>query len=144
MIDQTMEVLDEKQCWELLEAREYGRLAFSVANSPDIVPINYHARGKKLFFRTASGSKLLAVTINHKIAFEYDEVSDGKATSVILYGTARELTSPEEKEHFELLPLHPWVATEKYHYVEVTADQISGRMFLLGGEPPEPEVDGTD
>ncbi|GAB78392.1 Pyridoxamine 5'-phosphate oxidase [Austwickia chelonae] len=136
MSEQTLEILDEDRCWELLESHEYGRLAFAVANDPDICPVNYHARGRKLYVRTSAGSKLLGVTINHKVAFEFDQIRPHEAVSVILYGTVRELDSPEEREFFESLPLHPWVSTEKYHYLEISGDEISGRRFRLGGESP--------
>ncbi len=132
MSEQMMDVLDDARCWELLEQHEYGRLAFAVHNDPDICPVNYCARDGKIYIRTAAGSKLLGVTINHKIAFEFDQIRPHEAVSVILYGTARELNSPEEREFFESLPLRPWLATEKYHYLEISPDQVSGRRFQLG------------
>lgn len=132
MSEQRMDVLDEETCWELLEQHEYGRLAFSVANDPDICPVNYCAREQKIYIRTAAGSKLLGVTINHKIAFEFDQIRPQEALSVVLYGTARELDSPEDREFVESLPLRPWVDTDKSHYLEISVDQISGRRFALG------------
>ena len=132
MSDNVVTVLEEDRCWELLESHEFGRLAFSVANDPDICPVNYCARDGKIYIRTAAGSKLLSVTINHKIAFEFDQVRPTEATSVIIYGRARELDSDDEREFFESLPLRPWVATAKYHYLEITPDEISGRRFKLG------------
>ena len=131
MSDDVVTTLDEERCWELLESHEFGRLAFAVANDPDICPVNYCARNRKLYIRTAAGSKLLSVTINHKIAFEFDHVRPTEAMSVIIYGRARELDTDEEREFFESLPLRPWVPTEKYHYLEITPDEISGRRFKL-------------
>lgn len=131
MSDETVTILDEGECWALLESHEYGRLAFAVANDPDITPVNYCARDRKIYIRTAAGSKLLGVTINHKIAFEFDRVRPNEALSVILYGRARELDTDEEREFFESLPLRPWVSSAKYHYLEITGDRISGRRFPL-------------
>ncbi len=132
MTKNIIEPLDEAGCWELLEGHEFGRLAFSVANEPDIVPLNFCARDQKVYFRTGSGSKLLAMTINQKVAFEFDLVEDGIAKSVIIYGTAREMDDESEREFFESLPLRPWVATHKYHYLEITPREIHGRLFHLG------------
>ena len=129
MTDQKMEILDEDRCWALLEGHEYGRLAFAVANDPDICPVNYCARNHRIYIRTGAGSKLMGVTINHKIAFEFDSIRPHEAVSVVLYGTARELTDPAERDFFESLPLRPWVDSEKYHYLEISADQVSGRRF---------------
>lgn len=133
--DDTMRDLSEDEIWRMVEATAFGRLAFAVAGSPDIVPINYIAHDRKLYFRSSAGSKLLGVTINQKVAFEIDEVTDRKARSVIMYGTARELTTSEELEWAETLPLHPWVPTLKYHFIEISIDEASGREFTLGPEP---------
>ena len=67
----------------------------------------------------------------NKIAFEFDSIRRHEALSVIVYGTARELTQPAEREFFESLPLRPWVRSEKYHYLEISADEISGRRFAI-------------
>ena len=74
----------------------------------------------------------MCIRDSHKIAFEFDQVRPTEAMSVIIYGRARELDSADEREFFESLPLRPWVPTVKYHYLEITADQISGRKFTLG------------
>ena len=71
------------------------------------------------------------MTINRKIAFEFDKVRPTEAMSVIIHGQARELYTDEERDFFDTLPLRPWVSTEKYHYLEITPDQVSGRRFLL-------------
>jgi nitroimidazol reductase NimA-like FMN-containing flavoprotein (pyridoxamine 5'-phosphate oxidase superfamily) len=130
-----MRDLSEDEIWHLVEANAFGRLAFAVAGAPDIVPINYIAHERKLYFRSSEGSKLLGVTINQQIAFEIDEVEDGIARSVIMYGSARELTTSEELEWAQTLPLRPWVPTLKYHFVEISIDEASGREFRLGPDP---------
>lgn len=132
MTEHIIEPLDEAGCWDLLEQHEFGRLAFAVANDPDIVPLNYCARDGKLYFRTGAGSKLLAVTINNKVAFEFDVIEDGIAKSVIIYGTVREMDDATERDFFESLALRPWVPTHKYHYLEITPTEINGRLFHLG------------
>src|SRR6478736_1502246 len=51
-------VLDEEQCWQLLEGTTHGRLVVTVAGEPDIFPVNYVTSRRKLYFRTAPGNKL--------------------------------------------------------------------------------------
>lgn len=135
MSDDIMRELSEDEIWTMVEATAFGRLAFAVAGAPDIVPVNYVAHDRKLYFRSSGGSKMLGVTINQKVAFEIDEVTPGTARSVIMYGSARELTTRDELEWAETLPLHPWLPTLKYHFVEVSVDEASGREFSLGEEP---------
>lgn len=133
--DDIMRELSDDEIWQMVDATSFGRLAFAVAGSPDIVPINYVSHDRKLYFRSSGGSKLLGVTINQKVAFEIDEVAGGKARSVIMYGSARELTTREELEWAETLPLRPWLPTLKYHFIEIAIDEASGREFTLGPEP---------
>lgn len=134
--DDIMRDLSIEEIWQMVEANSFGRLAFAVAGVPDIVPINYVAHDRKLYFNSSEGSKLLGVTINQQVAFEIDEIGDGFARSVIMYGWARELTTSEELEWAQTLALRPWVPTLKYHFVEITIEEASGREFKLG-PPPE-------
>lgn len=130
-------VMTEDEVWTFIEERSFGRMAFSVSNIPEIVPINYCATNRKIYFRSAAGSKLLGVTINAAVAFEIDEVGDGIARSVIMSGAARELQTSEELSWAATLPLHPWISTGKYRYIEITPDDVSGREFTFGEIPDE-------
>ncbi len=132
MLDEDIvQSLSVDESWELLESHRFGRLAFAVANDPEIVPINYCVADRKLYFRTAEGSKLLGVTINNQIAFEIDEMRDGAAVSVIVKGEARELQTSAEIEFAEGLDLRTWVPSRKVHFLEITVTELSGRRFAL-------------
>ena len=130
-----IEHLDEDACWELLLSSSLGRLAMSVANEPDIFPVNFVAADRRLFFRTAEGSKLLELTVNDHVAFETDGVGREQAWSVVVKGTARILEKRAEIDAAEELPLRPLIPTLKYIYVEITPHEFSGRRFMLGPEP---------
>lgn len=130
-----VERLTDEESWAFLGEQEFARLAFSVAGEPDIVPINIYTRDRTVYFRTAEGSKLLGVTVNPRVALEVDVVEGDTARSVIVRGTARELERDAEYEFAESLPLRSWVPTLKYHYIAVTCEEISGRLFHLGELP---------
>jgi len=120
--------LDE--CWELLEAEEFGRLAYRLVDEVHVVPINYLADERSLLFRTAGGNKLLAAALHSDVAFEIDWHDDSSAWSVVARGQLRRL--PEDQEdRVEGLPLHPWVPTLKYNVVELVPTDVSGRFFRL-------------
>lgn len=123
--------LTEDECREVLQRNTFGRLAVAVAGTPEIMPINYVADGDKLYFRTAEGSKLAALTINSDVAFETDEIGTEEAVSVIVQGQARELRTPEEQEFAESLKLRPWIDTRKSHVIEITPGEVTGRRFRL-------------
>jgi hypothetical protein len=119
-----------EECWEMLRANEFGRLAFHLAGEVHLAPINYAVDHDTLLFRTAEGSKLLGVEMNPDVAFEIDEFDEHRARSVIIRGVARHLGEDEE-HRAENVPLRPWVATLKYDVVEIQPTEISGRAFEL-------------
>ena len=128
-------VLSETESWNLLKHCEHGRIALSVANQPDIFPINFIAHDGVLLIRTNPGTKLAELTINDKVAFEADRVGSDEAWSVVVKGTARVIESQTEIDEADRLPLKPWTPTRKYTYVEITPTEIHGRHFELGPEP---------
>jgi nitroimidazol reductase NimA-like FMN-containing flavoprotein (pyridoxamine 5'-phosphate oxidase superfamily) len=128
--EQPVSILSDEECWEFLRSQEFGRLAFHLAEQVHITPINFAVDGQTLLFRTAEGSKLLAVVMNPDIAFEVDQYDDDTALSVILRGSAR-LLEEDEAHRSENVPLRPWVPTLKYNVVEIRPTEISGRRFEL-------------
>ena len=123
-------VMTPEECWEMLRTHEFGRLAFHLAGEVHLTPINYAVDGDTLLFRTAEGSKLLAVEMNPDVAFEIDEFDEEHATSVVLRGVARHLGEAEE-HRAENVPLRPWVPSLKSDVVEIRPTEISGRRFEL-------------
>lgn len=124
--------LTEDQCWKRLATREFGRLAYHLADEVHIVPINYAVDAGRIIFRTAEGSKLLGVVMNPDVAFEVDDITDGAETawSIIGRGPASVLEGVDALAA-DNLPLRPWIDTEKFNVVAVTLREISGREFDL-------------
>ena len=81
-------VLTPEECRKVLDANHVGRLAYVNANAVDIEPIGYVAAGSWIFFRSAYGAKLEALSHNPFAAFEVDQVA-GPASwaSVVAHGT---------------------------------------------------------
>ncbi|HEY0903931.1 MAG TPA: pyridoxamine 5'-phosphate oxidase family protein [Marmoricola sp.] len=128
--EQPVGAMTTEECWEMLRANEFGRLAFHLGDEVHLTPINYAVDHDTLLFRTAEGSKLLGVEMNADVAFEIDEFDEDHARSVIIRGVARHLGEDEE-HRAEHVPLRPWVTTLKYDVVEVRPTEISGRTFEL-------------
>ena len=134
-MDEPITPMSTEECWDFLDRHELGRLAYHLLEEVHIVPVNYavdrnHGGHPTLLFRTAEGSKLIGVVMNGDVAFEADEMGEDCATSVIVRGRGRVLDEVEE-HRAENVPLRPWVATPKYHVVEIEATEISGRRFQL-------------
>ncbi|HEY8700203.1 MAG TPA: pyridoxamine 5'-phosphate oxidase family protein [Arthrobacter sp.] len=128
-------VLDDEQCWRLLENTQHGRLVLSAAGETDVFPINYRAHDGVLLLRTAPGTKLAELTINEKVVFQTDGIAADEAWSVVVKGTARVLEQSSDIAAAEALNLKTWVPTLKDFYVEITPTRITGRHFNLGEQP---------
>jgi nitroimidazol reductase NimA-like FMN-containing flavoprotein (pyridoxamine 5'-phosphate oxidase superfamily) len=123
------------ECWELLLSASFGRLAASVADDIEIFPLNFVAADRRLLFRTAEGTKLLALTVNNRVALETDDIGREDAWSVVVKGIARILDTQAEIDAANALPLRPLIPTLKYIWVEIIPTEITGRRFNLDPEP---------
>jgi len=128
-------VLDDEQCWKLLENTQYGRLVLNAAGETDVFPINYRAHDGLLLLRTAPGTKLAELTINENVVFQADGITPDEAWSVVVKGRARVLEHSSDIAAAEALNLKTWIPTLKDFYVEIKPSRISGRHFNRGEQP---------
>jgi nitroimidazol reductase NimA-like FMN-containing flavoprotein (pyridoxamine 5'-phosphate oxidase superfamily) len=140
--DEPVVELSIEECWELLEAEEFGRLAYRLVDEVHLVPINYLLDGRAILFRTASGNKLLAAALHSDVAFEIDWHDDLAAWSVVARGRLRRLEEDEE-HRIDDLPLHSWLPTLRYDVVELVPEVVTGRRFRLRRGEPDHELHTT-
>jgi nitroimidazol reductase NimA-like FMN-containing flavoprotein (pyridoxamine 5'-phosphate oxidase superfamily) len=126
-----MTVLETDDCLDLLRTEVVGRLAVSIVEHPDIFPINYVVDRGSVLFRTAQGTKMAAAVLGRGVAFEVDgyDPPTGEAWSVVVKGHAVEVESMHEYFAALALPLFPWHAAPKHHFVRIEPFEISGRRF---------------
>ena len=129
-----MAELDAHACWALLRSAEVGRLAVSIADRPEIFPVNYVVDHGTLVFRTSEGTKL-AGTVQRDVAFEADGYlpEEGDAWSVVVKGRGEAITRGHELLDTAGLPLFPWHAAPKQRFVRIVPDEITGRRFRVVG-----------
>ena len=127
-----LEILDEDACWQLLEVHYVGRLAVSIANQPEIFPVNYVVDGRTLVLRVAEGTKLAGAVLGTGVAFEIDSADPLFHTgwSVLLRGRAREIEKMDELMQVEALPLTPWGPTERRRWVRIEPLVVTGRRIV--------------
>lgn len=122
--------LSTEECWKLLRANTFGRLAYHLRGRTMIAPINYTITDHKIVFRTAEGSKFYALKVEDFVAFEFDEYDGKSASSVVAYGAVSEVLSEDESAELTV-NLRPWVRTDKRHVLVIEVSEITGRSFIL-------------
>lgn len=123
--------LSQEESWELLGSAGLGRLIVNTNDRIEIFPVNHVTHDGKIVFRTSEGSKLAALTVYPDVVFEVDHIAADCAWSVIVYGTSRQLSTSDEINEADTLPLHSWVPTAKFNYVEIAPTEINGRRMRL-------------
>lgn len=122
--------LSAEECHDLLQHHGFvGRLAFVVEGRPQILPLNYIANEKSVTFCTQPGTKLSAVAAGAPVAFEVDESRPlhHSGWSVVVTGTAREVTEPDELTALRHGPLKSWAVDPSARWVRIAIESISGR-----------------
>lgn len=131
-----IEILDDETCWRLVADAPVGRMAVSIANRPDIFPLNHVVdgtpeTGRGIVFRTAEGTKLAASVLGTAVAYEVDgwDPDLGDAWSVVVKGHAEEIERLDDLMEAQDLPLFPWSASIKHRFVRIVPDEVTGRRF---------------
>ncbi|WP_146339741.1 pyridoxamine 5'-phosphate oxidase family protein [Nesterenkonia sp. NBAIMH1] len=128
------EILDGRECWELLRAESLGRLAVCPDGRPEIFPVTYLTERESVVFRTGPGTKLTAAMSDAPVAFETDGIDTARNTawSVVVKGTAIALEHTDEFKDSPAYRLRAWQAGPKDHFVRIVPDEVTGRRFTIG------------
>jgi uncharacterized protein len=126
-----LESLTREECLEHLERAVVGRIGYVVEGVAIILPVNFTVLGGSIVFCTAKGSKLSWLSHHSRVAFEVDESrpSDRTGWSVLIRGSAQEVTDPDELDALRRGPLRSWVHPSTEHWVRISIDEISGRAL---------------
>jgi hypothetical protein len=128
------QVLDRDTCLQLLTTVAIGRIAWATEDSRVmVVPVNFVLDGDTVVFRTAEGGKLEAVRQGRPLAFEADDIERALHVgwSVLITGTAEEVTAAEELRQLAELPLAPWDPTPKPAFIRLPTREMTGRRLPL-------------
>ena len=124
-----LHVIDEDDCWQLLESHNVGRLAVTVGTQPEIFPVNYKVHEGEIVIRTEAGTKMAAALLNSAVAFEIDEIDQEHRSgwSVVVTGHAREPQQLEEIVHLDDVQMDLWVHDHGSRWLLIKPLTVSGR-----------------
>ncbi len=126
------EEIPAEECRELLARQAVGRVAVIADGRPLIFPVNYRFENGSVVFRTDPGTKLASAPLR-PVAFEIDEVDLNRGTgwSVLVQGHAWEITGAIDARSSQLLslPVAPLAPGERSHWLQIEADDITGRRI---------------
>ncbi len=130
-----LERLTRDECLDHLRDHQVGRLAVVSANRPLIFPVNYAMDAEAVVFRTAPGTKFDASVREMAVAFEIDDldVDRHEGWSVLVTGRAEEVVSEAHRNRLANLPLRPWAAGAKDHWLTIVPTAITGRRITRPG-----------
>ena len=128
---QELDVLNRRQCLDLLQDVRVGRLVFTEDALPAVQPVNFRLWRDDVVIRVAGGAKLAAATDKRVVAFEADELDPDLRTgwSVTVLGHAQELTEVDELVEVAGTFVEPWAEGRRDHFVRIRSEKITGRQF---------------
>lgn len=128
--------LDEPVSRQLLTTVPIGRLAFTEAALPRVLPVHFTLRGDDVVIGSLSGAKVRIAMRGDVVAFEadaYDPVThEGWCVNVI--GISRLLTDDDEVAALDALGFTPWSPRQDRHYFAVRMDSVVGRALARSPE----------
>lgn len=142
---QQLDVLNRRQCLDLLQGVRVGRLVFTEDDLPAVQPVNFRLWRDDVVIRVAGGAKLAAACENQIVAFEADELDPDLRTgwSVTVVGHAQPITGVDELVEVAGTFVQPWVAGRRDHFIQIRAEKVTGRRFHEPGLPEYRSVAGS-
>jgi len=126
-----LETLTSAECFDLLSPGGVGRVAFTTAGGPVVLPVNYAMAGRTVIFQTAPDT-LLAGCLDCLAGFEVDGLDEAlsQGWSVLVTGRAVRVTSEAEVRYLERhAGVRSWAGGARDVYVRIIPRQITGRRI---------------
>jgi nitroimidazol reductase NimA-like FMN-containing flavoprotein (pyridoxamine 5'-phosphate oxidase superfamily) len=123
--------LSPGECRRLISPGGIGRVAFSTASGPVVLPVNFTVIGTSIVIRTEPGT-LIETHGDDRAAFEVDHVDEvlREGWSVLIRGQAHRVLQPGELRHVrEEATVAPWAGGARDVYVRIVPDRITGRRI---------------
>ncbi|MFC7493582.1 MULTISPECIES: pyridoxamine 5'-phosphate oxidase family protein [unclassified Nocardioides] len=129
--DDHLTELSDQACWDLLRSTQVGRIAWTTADGPVVLPVNHVVDGRSIRIRTRGGSALVQKVDLERVAFEVDRIDEAthRGWSVLARGRAAVRYGDDAGGSRP----NPWPSGPRSAVVTIAVDAITGRR--LGPTP---------
>jgi nitroimidazol reductase NimA-like FMN-containing flavoprotein (pyridoxamine 5'-phosphate oxidase superfamily) len=123
--------LEAAECIRLLSDTRLGRVGFTSAAGPQVLPVNHTVLDGSIVFRTDLYSSLADATRGGTVAFEADELDDRMRSgwSVLVVGEAEHVENLDEMEDVFRRMGQPWAPGSRPLVARIVPTQVTGRRF---------------
>ncbi len=125
--------LSPGECRQLISPGGIGRIAFSTASGPVVLPVNYTVVGTSIVVRTDVGT-VIETHGDERTAFEVDHIDEvlRQGWSVLIRGQAHRVLQAGELRHVrDEARVTPWADGARDVYVRIVPDRITGRRITV-------------
>ena len=131
--DRAWEVLSRRDAVMLLTTAAVGRVVFTAAGLPAVVPVTFAVSGDAVVMRTTVGSRLAHAAGRGVLAFEADEVDRVARTawSVVVVGMAEVVTGGRERAVIEAV-VEPFAPGDHQVTLRLPMTVVTGRRVTAG------------
>ncbi|GAA3246285.1 MULTISPECIES: pyridoxamine 5'-phosphate oxidase family protein [unclassified Streptomyces] len=129
--DARLVALGPDECRRLLGTHGVGRLVVPLTDEILAVPVNYSVVDGAVVFRTDPATAP-GRAAGRRVAFEVDRIDDafGVGWSVLVQGTARTVTDPDEQRTLTARAYsNPWAGGPRTTWMRIDPDGITGRRI---------------
>jgi nitroimidazol reductase NimA-like FMN-containing flavoprotein (pyridoxamine 5'-phosphate oxidase superfamily) len=140
----SLELLSHSECVRLLRRAQVGRVVFTVAAMPAVVPVTFAVLDDAVVLCTAPDTRLAAAADGGVLAFEIDEIDLTSRTgwSVVVTGVAEWVTDSMTRSRIHGR-VAPWPPGHLDVFVRLPLTVITGRRIVAAAPVPVPRPAGS-
>jgi transcriptional regulator with XRE-family HTH domain len=119
------------ECARLIAPGGIGRIGFSTASGPIVLPVNFAVLTGTIVIRTGEGTTIEGHA-DGQVAFEVDHIDEAlsQGWSVLVRGQAHRVAHPAELELIQRdTDLWPWPGDDRDIYLRIVPHRITGRRI---------------
>ncbi len=123
-------VLQESECWELTATMPVGRVAWSTAAGPVVVPVNFVVHDRRIVLHASPYSAMVREVDDSVVAFEVDEIDPVTRSgwSVLLRGHAH--VAFRDSYGDDLPDVDTWADGSRRMTMLIDVHEVSGRRVI--------------